>query len=97
MCYNEVVKQKLLIEKFLELTEIERQTKVVSYPMLGHQSIFTADISKYGFDDCLEVYLHDSASKHTFKFGDMAPEVKVPEDLRLRAAAPLERMLELSR
>lgn len=27
---------------------------------------------------------------------DMAPEVRVPEDLRLRAAAPLERMLELS-
>lgn len=28
---------------------------------------------------------------------DMAPEVRVPEELRLRAAAPLERMLELSR
>lgn len=28
---------------------------------------------------------------------DMAPEVRVPEDLRLRAAAPLERMLELSK
>ena len=42
-------KQKLLIEKFLELTEQERQTKVVSYPMLGHQAVFTADISKYGF------------------------------------------------
>lgn len=28
---------------------------------------------------------------------DMSPEVKVPEELRLRAAAPLERMLELSR
>ena len=27
---------------------------------------------------------------------DMAPEVRVPEELRLRAAAPLERMLELS-
>ena len=27
---------------------------------------------------------------------DMAPEVRVPEDLRQRAAAPLERMLELS-
>lgn len=46
---DEVNKQKALIEKFLELTEIERQSKVVSYPMLGHQSIFTADLAKYGF------------------------------------------------
>lgn len=46
---DEIVKQKLLIEKFLELTELERQNKVVSYPMLGHQSVFTADIAKYGF------------------------------------------------
>ena len=46
---DETAKQKLLIEKFLELTETEHQTKVVSYPMLGHQSIFTADIAKYGF------------------------------------------------
>jgi GNAT superfamily N-acetyltransferase len=43
------VKQKLLIEKFLDLTAYERQSKVVSYPMLGQQSIYTADISKYGF------------------------------------------------
>lgn len=46
---DEIGKQKKLIEKFLELTEIERQGKVVSYPMLGHQSVFTADIAKYGF------------------------------------------------
>jgi GNAT superfamily N-acetyltransferase len=46
---DESTKYKLLIEKFLELTEIERQNKVISYPMLGHQSIFTADIAKYGF------------------------------------------------
>ena len=46
---DELTKIKLLIEKFLELTEVERQTKVVSYPMLGHQAVFTADISKYGF------------------------------------------------
>lgn len=46
---DEIKKVKLLIEKFLELTENERQTKVVSYPMLGHQSIFTGDIAKYGF------------------------------------------------
>lgn len=46
---DEITKVKLLIEKFLELTENERQTKVVSYPMLGHQSIFTGDIAKYSF------------------------------------------------
>lgn len=46
---DEVTKQKLLIERFLELTEADRQTKVVSYPMIGHQSVFTADIARYGF------------------------------------------------
>lgn len=46
---DEVAKQKLLIEKFLEMTEGERQNKVVSYPMIGHQAVFTADIAKYGF------------------------------------------------
>lgn len=46
---DEITKNKLLIEKFLELTEAERQAKVVSYPMIGHQSIFTPDIAKYGF------------------------------------------------
>ena len=46
---DEIKKVKLLIEKFLELTENERQPKVVSSPMLGHQSIFTGDIAKYGF------------------------------------------------
>ena len=46
---DETIKQKLLIEKFLALTEMERQNKVVSYPMIGHQSVFTADIAKYGF------------------------------------------------
>lgn len=46
---DEVTKVKLLIEKFLELTSVERQSKVVSYPMIGHQSVFTADIAKFGF------------------------------------------------
>lgn len=46
---DEAIKYKLLIEKFLELTDVERQNKVVSYPMLGHQSVFTADVSKFGF------------------------------------------------
>ncbi len=46
---DETTKVKLLIEKFLELTETERQSKVVSYPMIGHQSAFTSDIAKFGF------------------------------------------------
>lgn len=46
---DETTKQKLLVEKFLELTEAERQNKVVSYPMIGHQSVFTADLAKFGF------------------------------------------------
>lgn len=46
---DELIRQKLLIEKFLELTDTIRQTKVVSYPMIGHQSVFTADLAKYGF------------------------------------------------
>ena len=46
---DEVTKIKLLIEKFLELTEAERHSKVTSFPMLGHQSVFTADIAKFGF------------------------------------------------
>ena len=46
---DKTIKQKLLVEKFLELTEFERKNKVVSYPMLGQQSSFTADIAKYGF------------------------------------------------
>lgn len=46
---DETLKQKKLIEKFLELTASERQNKVVSYPMIGNQAAFTADIAKYGF------------------------------------------------
>ena len=46
---DEVTKIKMLLDKFLSLTETERLSKVVSYPMLGHQSVFTADIAKFGF------------------------------------------------
>ena len=46
---DEIVRVKLLMEKFLELTAAERMTKVVSFPMLGHQSGFTADLTAYGF------------------------------------------------
>ena len=46
---DETIKVKRLIEKFLELTAEERINKIVSYPMIGHQSVFTADIAKFGF------------------------------------------------
>lgn len=46
---DEITKVKLLIEKFMELTEAERMSKVVAYPMLGHQSVFTSDIARFGF------------------------------------------------
>ena len=46
---DEATKIQLLIEKFLELTKEDRVSKVVSYPMLGHQSTFTGNITKYGF------------------------------------------------
>jgi ribosomal protein S18 acetylase RimI-like enzyme len=46
---DESLKYRLLTEKFMELTESERSSKVVSYPMLGHQAVFTADFAKFGF------------------------------------------------
>ena len=81
---DEVVKQKLLIEKFLELTEFERQTKAVSYPMLGHQSVFTADIAKYGFKfiglAVLRFVMGNASSERileNFKLADKPDEYKI--------------------
>lgn len=42
-------KFKILMNKFLELTEQERKRKVICYPMLGAQNTYTPDISKFGF------------------------------------------------
>lgn len=44
-----VEKRKILLEKFLEETKQERESKVVCYPMLGSQADFTSDIAHYGF------------------------------------------------
>lgn len=64
--YSDAVVSERKISEFLSMfNQIDADEVVDENPK---------DISKYGFDDCLEVYLHDSASKHTFKFGDMAPE-----------------------
>ena len=76
---DEITKRKLLIEKFLELTESERQTKVVSYPMLGHQSVFTADIARYGFKFVgLAVlrFMMDNASSERILENMKLPELK---------------------
>lgn len=42
-------KRKVLLEKFLELTQEERKEKIVCYPMIGSQGDFIADIAAYGF------------------------------------------------
>ena len=46
---EETAKYKALVGKFLELTEQERHSKIVSYPLLGRQSVFTGDLAKFGF------------------------------------------------
>lgn len=46
---DELTKIKLLVEKFMSLTSSDRTTKIVTYPMLGHQSVFTSDIARFGF------------------------------------------------
>ena len=43
------LKFKILMEKFLELTAQERKRKVICYPLLGAQSAFVSEISKFGF------------------------------------------------
>lgn len=44
-----ITKRKILLERFLQETEQERQEKIVCYPMIGSQASFVADISNYGF------------------------------------------------
>ena len=73
----EIIKVKLLIEKFLELTEEERRNKVVSYPMLGHQSVFTAEIAKFGFkyigQAVLRFMLGNASSERTLENMKLTP------------------------
>lgn len=44
-----IEKRKILLEKFLELTEEIRKEKIVCYPMIGSQKTFVSDITNYGF------------------------------------------------
>ena len=43
-------KRKLLLEKFIELNKHLMREKVVTYPMLGKQAAFAAEITDFGFD-----------------------------------------------
>ena len=74
---DEIIKVKLLIEKFLELTEEERRNKVVSYPMIGHQSVFTAEIAKFGFkyigQAVLRFMLGNASSERTLENMKLTP------------------------
>ena len=42
-------KRKLLLEKFIEINKHYMKDKIVTYPMLGKQSAFAADIQNCGF------------------------------------------------
>lgn len=44
-----IEKRKILLAKFMELTEEERQYKAVCYPMTGSQGEFVGDIAHFGF------------------------------------------------
>lgn len=44
-----LTKRILLLEKFLELTQEERKSQIVCYPMIGTQAEFISDISNYKF------------------------------------------------
>lgn len=44
-----ISKRKVLMEKFLEETQEDRENKIVCYPMIGKQAEFVSDITQYGF------------------------------------------------
>ena len=74
---DEITKVKLLVEKFLSLTDSERTNKTVSYPMIGHQSVFTADLARFGFKFAglavLRFYMGNASSERILE------NMKLPE------------------
>lgn len=44
-----ILKRRMLMEKFLQDTDTERQHQIVCYPMIGSQAAFVSDIAHYGF------------------------------------------------
>ena len=68
----------------MELTETDRKSKVVAYPMIGHQSVFTADIAKYGFKfvglAVLRFFMGNASSERileNMKLSEMNSEYKI--------------------
>ncbi len=58
-------KRKLLLEKFIELNKHLMREKVVTYPMLGKQASFAAEIVDFGFETV-------NTSVMTFNLSDIA-------------------------
>ena len=74
------IKFKVLMDKFLELTEQERKRKVICYPMLGTQASFVSEISKFGFKFIGQAVLR-------FKMGDAQSE-RILENVKLSTLPP---------
>ncbi len=74
------IKFKVLMEKFLELTEQERKRKVICYPLLGTQASFVSEISKFGFKFIGQAVLR-------FKMGDPQSE-RILENVKLSLLPP---------
>lgn len=77
-------KRKVLLEKFLEYTEEERNYKIVCYPMTGTQGEFISDIAHYGFKFVgLAVlrFMFDNSNAENILYNatlsEMAPEYKI--------------------
>ena len=89
---DEITKIKLLIEKFMALTETDRLSKAVSYPMLGHQSVFTADISKFGFKfvglAVLRFFMGNASSERILENMKLS---ELPEDYKIVSYSDLYR------
>ena len=73
-----LTKRKILVERFLQETEQERQDKVVCYPLLGVQSNFTSDIAHFGFKFVglvvLRFMMDDQTSEEILKSSPMYPQ-----------------------
>lgn len=80
--------------QFIIVTEtgiLHRLRKLVS-----DKEFFPVEVGVCGCAECEYMKLN-TLEKLRNCLRDLAPEVRVPEELRLRAAKPLERMLELSK
>ena len=71
---------KELLQKFLQETQVQRQSKIVCYPMLGEQKSLIGVIAKLGFQfvgiEVLRFKIHSTESKNLFA---RARIVKLPQ------------------